>query len=290
MDSFIRFVAWEANTRNTIDFKTIYVDISEGDLIAGLLLSQIIYWFLPDRYGNLKTRIQKDGRYWICKERTEWYDEVRITEYQYDRAIKVLKRLNLVQVKLFKFNGTPMHHVSINADAITKALKKQYEELGAKMKDNVGMSIMLSDTDIVEPSSKPYLETLTGIKKEVLLLCQKEAKALKTPITIPEIKKDKDLKTFAFRIFFSIYDLKKAEAKTLERFDKVPWSTISVIFEHAKLYVENTDKQFRLLPQKYISEKRYNDEVILKDKEGNKIVQPQEEENFFSKNKKVYNG
>jgi len=45
---FNEFLSWELTTRDTIDFKKIYVDIA-GDLIAGLLLSQIIYWHLPSK-------------------------------------------------------------------------------------------------------------------------------------------------------------------------------------------------------------------------------------------------
>jgi len=40
------FLAWERASRDTIDFKTAYVDVA-GDLVSGLLLSQIIYWHLP---------------------------------------------------------------------------------------------------------------------------------------------------------------------------------------------------------------------------------------------------
>jgi hypothetical protein len=52
------FLAWEAASRDTIDFKKIYVDMAD-DLVAGLLLSQVVYWFLPDRNGNLKLRVRR---------------------------------------------------------------------------------------------------------------------------------------------------------------------------------------------------------------------------------------
>ena len=40
------FIAWEQVSRDTIDVKRCYVDIA-GDLVAGILLSQIVYWHLP---------------------------------------------------------------------------------------------------------------------------------------------------------------------------------------------------------------------------------------------------
>ena len=45
------FIAWEQVSRDTIDVKRCYVDIA-GDLVAGILLSQIVYWHLPDKDGN----------------------------------------------------------------------------------------------------------------------------------------------------------------------------------------------------------------------------------------------
>ena len=48
MKDFNNFLAWRTNTRDTIDFKKIYVDMV-GDLIAGLMLGRIIYWYLPDK-------------------------------------------------------------------------------------------------------------------------------------------------------------------------------------------------------------------------------------------------
>ena len=59
MNYFDQFLSWEAKSRDIIDFKKIYVDIAD-DLIAGLLLSQIIYWHLPNEHGKTKLRVQKD--------------------------------------------------------------------------------------------------------------------------------------------------------------------------------------------------------------------------------------
>ncbi|GAJ09042.1 unnamed protein product, partial [marine sediment metagenome] len=75
---FNDFLAWEKASRDTIDFKKIYVDIT-GDLIAGLLLSQIIYWHLPNKDGETKLRVIKKNRPCIAKARHDWWDEARIS-------------------------------------------------------------------------------------------------------------------------------------------------------------------------------------------------------------------
>ena len=87
-----------------------YVDIT-GDLIAGALLGQILYWFEPDAQGRAKVRIYKEGYHWLAKDRREWFDEIRITPKQFDRAIRILEKKELVIRKRFKFNGLPKIHI-----------------------------------------------------------------------------------------------------------------------------------------------------------------------------------
>lgn len=107
------FYRWEETSRDTVDFKKIYVDIT-GDLIAGLILSQIIYWHLPSNGGGSKLRVKKEGKIWLAKNRTDWWEEVRITPKQFDRASKILKEKGIIDTKLFKFNGIPTVHIWLN--------------------------------------------------------------------------------------------------------------------------------------------------------------------------------
>lgn len=107
-----QFIYWEKASRDTIDFKKSYVDLS-GDLIAGLLLSQIVYWHLPNNEGKTKLRVRHEGKLWIAKSRNDWWEEIRITAKQFDRASTILVGKKLIEKKTFKFNGSPMIHVRI---------------------------------------------------------------------------------------------------------------------------------------------------------------------------------
>lgn len=98
-----------------------YVDIA-GDLIAGALLGQILYWFGTGKDGRSRARIVKDGYFWIAKTRADWWDEIRITPKQYDRAAKILKEKGFIEVKTFKFYGNPTTHIRIVPEAINAAL------------------------------------------------------------------------------------------------------------------------------------------------------------------------
>lgn len=98
-----------------------YVDIA-GDLIAGALLGQVLYWFAPGKDGRSRARIVKEGRLWIAKARADWWDEIRISPKQYDRAARILKDKGLIELKTFKFNGNPTTHIRIKPEAINAAL------------------------------------------------------------------------------------------------------------------------------------------------------------------------
>jgi DnaD/phage-associated family protein len=114
------FLGWEAASRDTIDLKRCYVDVA-GGLVPGLLLSQIIYWHLP-KNGKTKLRVERDGRMWLAKRRTDWFDECRLTAKQFDRGIRLLRRRGLVTTGLFKFAGNPMVHIAVNFEVLIERL------------------------------------------------------------------------------------------------------------------------------------------------------------------------
>ena len=94
-----------------------YIDIT-GDLIAGTLLSQILYWFSKTKDGKSRVRVFKEGKYWLAKGREEWFAEIRISPKQYDSAISKLKKAGFVETKIFKFRGVPTTHVRPECDVI----------------------------------------------------------------------------------------------------------------------------------------------------------------------------
>jgi DnaD/phage-associated family protein len=114
--SMTDFLAWEKTSRDIIDFKKIYVDMADCDLVAGLALSEIVYWHLPNKEGNSKLRVEHDGKFWIAVRRYEWWDRARITPDQSDRALKILVNEGLIEKKIFKFNGDPTIHIRIIED------------------------------------------------------------------------------------------------------------------------------------------------------------------------------
>ncbi len=147
---FNDFLVWEMTSRDTIDFKKIYVDLV-NDLIAGLLLSQIVYWHLPNSQGEPKLRVERDGLLWLVKSREDWWKETRITTRQYDRAIKILDSLGIVTTKLYKFNGTPVIHLHLNWDVFLTRMNALLEQAAASTADEIRVESMESRQNTASP-------------------------------------------------------------------------------------------------------------------------------------------
>jgi len=114
------FIINEKASRDTIDVKRTYIMMA-GDHAAGVLLSQIVYWHLPDKEGNpTKMQVEKNGELWIAKKRDEWWDEICMLPKQFDRAIRELENRELVKTELFRFGGSPVKHIRLNWDTFLK--------------------------------------------------------------------------------------------------------------------------------------------------------------------------
>lgn len=98
------------------------VDVA-GDLVAGVLLSQVAYWFGWDRKGRDRLTVERDGHRWLAKSYAAWWEECRVTEDQARRAMKAMADRGLIETRVWKFNGTPTIHVRLLPDAVEDALE-----------------------------------------------------------------------------------------------------------------------------------------------------------------------
>lgn len=121
MNTFDEFLSWEKSTRDIIDFKKSYVDMA-GDVLAGLVLSEIVYWYLPGRTGMSKLVITKKGVNWIACPRHEWWERCRLTPRQMDRIFKILAKVNLIEKQIFRFNNSPTIHIRLNQEVFVEQL------------------------------------------------------------------------------------------------------------------------------------------------------------------------
>ena len=94
-----------------------YLDLT-GDLAAGVLLSQVVYWFRPGPGGHLKVKVERDGRFWIAKTQSEWCQEVRIGLKTFIRSMDKLLQLGVVVSKIYQYGNRPVLHVGLNLDVL----------------------------------------------------------------------------------------------------------------------------------------------------------------------------
>lgn len=121
------FLQWEAASRDCIKVKRCYVDLT-GDLTSAILLSQIIYWFLPDKKGEQRTTIIRDGRRWIAKRHDDWWGDCRIPSRTVKRHLAELEAKHLITTAVWRFDGDPVTHISVNFDNLVTALEAQFSE------------------------------------------------------------------------------------------------------------------------------------------------------------------
>lgn len=108
----------EELSKELFTVRLIYVDMC-GDLIAGIILGQIAYWYSSNTPTTTKLRVLKEGKLWLVKRREDWWRECRITPKQVDRALKILKTKGLVEIKRFKFKGVPTQHIRLTSKFVS---------------------------------------------------------------------------------------------------------------------------------------------------------------------------
>ena len=156
MNLFNTFLSWEQTTHDTIDFKCAYVDMA-GDLVSGLLLSQIVYWHLPNQEtGKTKLRVEKDGHLWVAKNRDDWWKEIRITAKQVDRAIKVLSSKGLIVHKNSLFAGKRTPLIRIDPTGFMAAWNEQTE---IRVEDRYLPEVNIGIDQRVEPITESTSES-----------------------------------------------------------------------------------------------------------------------------------
>jgi DnaD/phage-associated family protein len=120
-DAIDKFLLWESASRDVISTKKAYIDAAGGDVLAGIALSELVFWHLPNKDGDTKLRVKHDGFFWVAVRRSDWWERCRITARQADKAINLLVELGIVVKDIFKFNGEPTVHIRIVEDVFLKA-------------------------------------------------------------------------------------------------------------------------------------------------------------------------
>jgi len=292
-EQFIELLAEEQADYDGHYVKHIFVDIANGDLIAGTLLSQILYWYLPSKDGRAtKLRVFKDGKLWLAKGRDDWWEECRITPKQFDRAISVLCSIGIVEKKIFKFDGNPTIHVRIVPDVyvqlVYEYMEQKKEEVaryyyGSSVSslDVIGENGFLpkGENGFLPKGKNEFTEkviSLTEITTDTTTEITKERKEYKEKkesrksndllFTVEEKKKaDKELEMF--NAFWKAYPKKQKRAVALKCWQKLKvdeelFTEIMAGLDRLKQSRQwrEQDGKFIPMPSTFLNERRWEDE------------------------------
>ncbi len=204
--------------------RNVYVDIT-GDLIAGILLSQIDYW-LP------RTSIVREGRRWLAKSRNEWYDEIRITPRQYDTAIKRLQGLDLVEVENWRFNGFRTQHIHLREARLLELLNDYFAKKREKNSGPVLQKCKL----------RSYIKRNTGLTESVRPITK-----ITTENTSRESKENNKANVEKFSIRPTSPPSQKTENLSSEKRPSTRWRKQSRCEYEARAFYENNVQHGKLV-------------------------------------------
>ena len=113
-----KFIRLEENASRDIVVDRAYAWLV-GDLASGIVLSQIVSCWSGTADS---TRLERGGMLWLCKRRADWADLCCLMPKQFDRAVERLKEMELIDTAVFRFNGAPTKHISLNLTRLTQRL------------------------------------------------------------------------------------------------------------------------------------------------------------------------
>ncbi|HEY9876821.1 MAG TPA: hypothetical protein V6D29_00135 [Leptolyngbyaceae cyanobacterium] len=99
-----------------------FIDVNDGSLQDGVLLSQIYYWHDETTQGESRIQIEKNGYLWLVKKHTDWYEECRLSERTARTSLNNLVARGLIEKAIFQYKGNPTTHIRIRWDNLARIL------------------------------------------------------------------------------------------------------------------------------------------------------------------------
>ena len=233
MNEWDQFLKNEDISRDIIGVKRVYIKMA-GDVASGVMLSQIVYWFLLSKKGEKKTTVEFKGEDWIAKKLTDWDEECCLTPDQARRCLKVLEDKGLIVCSIKKFQGTPMTHVRLVKSAVLEAYK------GGGTPSPLGEN---PKSEVVETPSPDGENPKSYIKEETTPETTTDIKTLTAGAVESTKVRDLEIVEGAFRYYCGKFDRDpKQYSLTPKRRDKA----ILRLQERAKhVGIDNARREFK---------------------------------------------
>jgi hypothetical protein len=209
------------------DIKAINMTLVDftGDWAPAILLSQLLYW-------TDKTRVQGG---WIAKTYEEWFEEVRLSEYQVRKAAKLMEKdLLILETMVKKFNGNPTVHYRVKGEVFSVSFLK-----------------FLKERNLTNCTIQPEETSLTVVTE-------------KTSGTITDLNTTENTHTqqgAPFDLFWDAYGKKEDRKKCEAKWGKLTAEQQLKALSHAPAYVLSTPEvRYRKNPLTYLNGECWEDE------------------------------
>jgi hypothetical protein len=93
-----------------------------GDLVSGVMLSRIVFWWTPNKQGKTKLRATFDGQPWLVKSSENWKRECGFTTDEYRYAISKLKAKKFIYTEIHLFKGKTAVFIRLNFKKLGQAI------------------------------------------------------------------------------------------------------------------------------------------------------------------------
>ncbi|MBI5959073.1 MAG: hypothetical protein HY866_10085 [Chloroflexi bacterium] len=105
----------DATREDSIMLKRLYIDIF-GNLVDGVLFSQIMYWHTPVKGGGPRLRIEREGHLWLAKNYDDWKEECRIPAGTARDSLRRMENLGIVIKRVWHFGQRKVPHYRIDPE------------------------------------------------------------------------------------------------------------------------------------------------------------------------------
>jgi len=104
-----------------------------GDLESAAIMSRLRYWFSPSKInGQTRAKSRHDGKLWLARKDDEWEEEACVRVKQMPRVKKHLKKLGLVNIAIYKWDGNPTTHWHLNVQKFTEMYNETIQKMISK--------------------------------------------------------------------------------------------------------------------------------------------------------------
>lgn len=161
---------------------------------AGALLSELLYWFTPTKAGKLRASIYRDERFWTMIDPGIASEKLGLSRQEFRSAIERLKDLGVVEQAVYKFNGAPKTHLSLDREKLGKLVSDWLESTNGLVESNQSTGcnqpnlIYLSIDKTMEPIAMKPMAMHTAKNAVVQKL---QAVQSKTPVTLEGLWKNR---------------------------------------------------------------------------------------------------